>query len=174
MNVLLLAQAVTDTNTWSAVTYLIYSAAGVALIGLMSVAGVYLARRAAESKKYMVLSKAWVVLQAVVGHVEAKIRPTVQLALADGKLTKEERVAIQTEALKLAREALANQLEEIKRVFGLTGDGALDVFLGGLLEQAYAALMDANDNREVKVSPGAPTPTPTSGVYGSSGMIPRP
>lgn len=116
----------------------LYVAGTAGLIGLMGIAGYFLLGKASQSKAWAVAHQAYVIAQSVVAHVEAKVRPTIQRALADGSLSAGERGQIQAKAMALFKEALGNELPNIKKVLGLTSDGALDTFLSGLLEQALA------------------------------------
>lgn len=122
---------------------LLYLAVAALALGALSFGGAYLARRAAESKVWSAFNRAWVVIQAVVSHVEAKVRPRYMLAAADGRITPAERTEIQAEALRLAREALADQLPAIAAAFRLGTPSAVDIFLSGLIERAHAMTKSA-------------------------------
>ncbi len=127
-----------------------YTLVALALVALLGVAARYLAGRASQSKAFDLLNRAYVVVQAVVLHVEATLRPTVQKALVDGRLSPEEATFIKKEALRLVKEALADQLGQLEKTFKL--GGAMDVFLSGLIEQAHAALAPSSHSMPVPVS----------------------
>lgn len=107
-------------------------------MGILAGAGALLAwwlgSKAATSPGYKVVQQLWLVAQAVVAHVDAKIRPTVTRALADGKLTPEERTEIQRLAMAAFKEAAGPKLlEQAQKVFGA---GGTETLLSGLLEWA--------------------------------------
>lgn len=108
----------------------------VAIAGVIGVAATALLLwlKSKGGAHFRVLTELWILAQAVVAHVEAKIRPTITRALADGKLSPEERVTIQKEALEAFKEAMPDQLK--KRALAIFGEGGLSVILSGLLEWA--------------------------------------
>lgn len=113
-------------------------AALVAVLGLVAAAiAHWLHTKAQSSKSFLVLERFWALASAVVAHVQVKIRPSIQRAFADGKLTTEERKALQDEALRLLKEAAGQHgLEELRKALGLLG-GNVEVYLSGLLERAF-------------------------------------
>lgn len=119
-------------------------AALVALYGSLSLAVVlaagaftaWLMGRAKTSKGLALLQQMWIVAQTVVAHVEAKVRPTIQADLADGKLTPDEVKELQQEAMQAFEEALGPALLAQAKVY--FGSGNLDTLLSGLLERALA------------------------------------
>lgn len=107
-------------------------------MGILAGAGAlliwWLKSKASTSAGFAVLHQLSLVAQAVVAHVEAKVRPEIKLALSDGRLTAEERLRIQTIALTAFKEAAGPRLlEQAKKFFGA---GGLDTILSGLLEWA--------------------------------------
>lgn len=134
---------------------------------LMGLAGAAMARRAKDSKIWGTVNSLWVLAQTVVAHVEKEIRPKVQKALEDGKLTPEEGVHLKAEALRLFREAGGKSLADLQALLGLN-EGAVGTFVSGLLERALAASKPAPQGgvavpapamlRSSTVMDAAPTP----------------
>lgn len=140
------------------------SLVGAGVVALMGALSVYLARRAQEGAKWALLHRAWVVVSAVVAHVDGKLRPQIARAMTDGSLSASEREHIQAEALRLTREALADQLGALSRAFKLGSSSALDTFLSGLIERAYRALREtivpASSSGTTSVQASSLTPPP--------------
>lgn len=128
--------------------------AGSVVTMLMSLAGVALARRSKDSRIWGTVNSLWVLMQAVVAHVEREIRPHVQKALADGKLSPEEARLLKDEALKLFKEAAGTNLLQLQKLLGLT-EGALGTFVSGLLERALSTVKNPK-----APSPIVPHPDP--------------
>jgi hypothetical protein len=151
------------TSTAPNLVLALYSLLGLGVVALMAVGARYLSGRASESKVWRVLSRAYMVVQAVVSHAEVALRPTMARVLADGKLTPEEAKELKAEVLRLVKEALGDQLDELVRTLKLSGS-TVDVFLSGLIEQAHAtlrptaatALLSATSPRPPVVAPFAP------------------
>lgn len=137
----------------------VYIAIAAAVVGLAGVVGYWLSVKAKESKVWAVVNVAYVKLQAIVAHVEVAIRPNVRKALADGRITPEEGAALKAEAIKLFRDAAGTEIEDLKKYLNL-GEGALAVFISGLLEKALSAFKaDTAGPQPVTVvtsSPSAP------------------
>jgi len=97
----------------------------------------WLNERTASNRALKVLGQVAEVVQSVVAHVEISMRPLVQKALEDGKLTPEEATELKKHALDLVKDSLGTEgLEALKRALGLTGDGAVATYLSGLVERA--------------------------------------
>lgn len=129
----------------------------VGLVALIGAAGAALTYwlSGKDTKVFSILSRLWVLAQGVVGHVEAKVRPTIQKALADGKLSPEERAQIQAEAMAAFKEAIGPMgIAEVKKVLGI-GDGGVEVLLSGLLERALGLFKKA---APPSVTPGSANP----------------
>jgi hypothetical protein len=144
---------------------LVVTLVGAGILGVCGAASWFFARKAKESKAWAVWNEAWVVVSAVVAHVEGKLRPQVQLALVDGKMDATERSRLQAEALRLAKEALGERLGTIIRTFKLGTSGtAVDTFVSGLVERAHVALRGekamATLGAHLPAAPPAPIPFP--------------
>lgn len=109
---------------------------------LMALAGVAMARKSKDSKIWATVNSLWVLAQTVVAHVEKELRPKIQKALEDGKLTPEEGQALKNEALRLFKEAGGKSLLDLQKLLGLT-EGAVGTFVSGLLERAVSAMKPA-------------------------------
>lgn len=112
---------------------------GAGLVSLMGLASVWLARKAKESSLARLAAHAFDLAQSVVAHIESEMRPKLTSALADGRLTPEERLELKEQAMRLLKEALAEKgLAQLEKVRGLTGS-ATQVYLSGLVERALGA-----------------------------------
>lgn len=127
-----------DSNTWlePLVKYII--APGLAIIGPLLVAGLaklvqYLDAKAKESKAARVAGVFVELARSVVAEVEVTLRPEIQKALSDGKLTKEEGALLKAKALEILKtKAPSGLLQAAQSIFG----PILDTWLGGLVERA--------------------------------------
>jgi hypothetical protein len=123
----------TSGDLWFALYSLLAAVATAAL----AVGAMWLHSRAKTSRWLLLMEQLWAVAQAVVADVEAKIRPTLKSALADGKLDASDRAKIQAEAIRLFKDAIGTHgLEQLKKSMG---GGNVEVFLAGLLERALKA-----------------------------------
>jgi hypothetical protein len=130
---------VANPTTSGELWFALYAAVAAVVMLALSALGFWLWQRAQTSKAARFGWEMWELAQAVVAHVEAKVRPGMRAALADGKLTLEERKAIQAEAMKALKEALGEQgLTKLKKMLTLVG-GSAEVYLSGLLERAFRA-----------------------------------
>lgn len=154
--VLLAADAAAETGSLWPVVVGVVSAGLLALLGALTV---FFARKASESKAWAAYNRAWLVVQAVAAHVESVERPAVQAALADGTLTPAEVSQLKAIALREARVALADQLGPLAKALKLA-DGALDVFLSGLIEKALT-LIRGEVLPAAPAPPATPLPTPS-------------
>jgi hypothetical protein len=116
---------------------------------LMGLAGVAMARRGKDSKIWATVNSLWVIAQTVVAHVERELRPKIQKALEDGKLSAEEGAFLKAEALRLFKEAAGSNLLGLQKLLGLT-EGAVGTFISGLIERAVSAM------KATSPTPGAP------------------
>lgn len=138
----LLAQPLVDTAPASSSTleailkYLVaplIPLVGGALVWALKALVSFLNTRKDESKVAGVSLAFAELAQSVVIELETTMRPQLQKALADGKLSPEEGAALKTEALRILKEkAPAGLMSAASAVFG----GALDTWLGGLVERA--------------------------------------
>lgn len=92
----------------------------------------------------------WLKVETIVRHAEAEIRPMLQQALADGKLSPEEAKAIKSKVLDLVRESAQGEIHELSTRFGFAG-AAVETLLSGLVEKAVGLL-------------GAPVPGTTNPI----------
>lgn len=115
---------------------LAYTLAALGIAAAAALATRWFMARAAESATGRALLTAWELAQSVVAHVEVHLRPTLQGAMKDGKLSAAEKIAIKTEALKLLKDALGKEgLAAITKALGSWGPG-VEVYLSGLIERA--------------------------------------
>lgn len=115
------------------------------LAGAGTLFGLWLSKK--KGGAWDVLSELYFIAQTVVAHVDAKIRPEVTKALADGVLQPDERARIQTLALEAFKEAIGPAL--LKKVQARYGDG-VNTVLSGILEWALKKWK----------TPGVVTPAP--------------
>lgn len=131
-------------------------ALGAGLLALMGYGATLLARRAKESTVARLAAHAFDLAQSVVAHIEAEMRPKLVTALADGRLTPEERLALKEQAMRLLKDALAAEgLKKLEKVRGLAGP-TLEVYLSGLLERALGSQRAVFVPRLAKVAPPNP------------------
>lgn len=115
--------------------------------------------QAQESKIAAVGAKVAHFGEVVTRELEATLKPELKAATADGKLTPEEYKKLRDIAMARLKSLLAEQgLQELEGVLGI-GAGALDGYLGGIIERAVAAI----PSESLGNSPG-----------GASGVIPLP
>lgn len=135
----------------------VYAAAagGVAFVAVK--VGGYLSKRAEAGGAFVLVNRLWVKAQAVVSKVEARVRPTIQKALADGKLTPDEAKEIQAQAMTIFKEVAAEEIADLPAVLGLGSESAIGHFLEGMLERAVGAAK-ANPGAAPASTPMAPTP----------------
>lgn len=113
---------------------------GLAILGPLMIAGLaklvqYLNEKGKESKAARVAGIFTELARSVVAELEVTLRPQLQKALADGRLSPEEGAALKKAALDLLKtKAPASLLEAAKGIFG----PILDTWLGGLVERANA------------------------------------
>lgn len=92
----------------------------------------YLAAKSHESKAAAVGAKLTGAAASVVAEINATLRPELEAALADGKLTDEEKAKLKTAALQMLKTKLPAEL--MQAAGGIFG-GFLDTYLGGLIER---------------------------------------
>lgn len=103
-------------------------------------------------------------VQSIVAHVEVHIRPEIQAAFSDGKLTPEEKLRLKSRALELVKQALAeNGMERLQKALGLSNVSGVYVYLSGLIERALgvqraAGTLPPPAPAKVGISALAPTP----------------
>ncbi|MCC6178797.1 MAG: hypothetical protein WAZ94_15325 [Phycisphaerales bacterium] len=127
-----------------------------ALVALVGLVGVFLSRRAKDSRVWALVNGLWIMMQTAVAHAERELRPEIQKALADGKLTPEEAAALKSKTLQIFRDQAATQLGELSKLLGLSDTG-LGAFISGLLERAVSTIKSPGGMQTV-AAPVAPTP----------------
>jgi len=110
-----------------------------AVVALVALVGVFLSRRAKDSRIWALVNGLWILMQTAVAHAEREVRPEIQKALADGKLTPEEAAALKAKTLQIFRGQAATQLGELTKLMGFSDTG-LGAFISGLLERAVSTL----------------------------------
>ena len=143
---IVVSQAVEQTKPTLMELVLQYVVApGLAVIGPLLVAGLaklvqFLSAKSKESKAAYVANVFAELARSLVAEIEHSLRPQIQTALSDGRLTKEEGDKLKAEALRILKEkAPAGLLAAAKDVIG----PMLDTWLGGLIERANDALPPA-------------------------------
>ena len=95
--------------------------------------------------------------QSVVADLETSLRPLLQKALEDGKLSPEEGNALKAAALAKLREVAPGEaMETAGKLLGLAG---LEQWLSGMVERANAAQPPSVPTPAPAPAPGAPSPT---------------
>src|SRR5687767_635196 len=140
----------------------IYGLGAAAAIALMGVAARYFQVRAKTSAAWAVMDRVWVSVQAVVAHVEGKLRPMMVRVLADGRVSEAERKALQAEALKLVKEALGDQVDELAGALKLRTPVAVDLVLSGLIERAHLLLPGSRSGAANSSVPPPPSIPPVN------------
>lgn len=135
---------------------------GLALTAAFAAAGLYFSRKASDGAAWSLANRLWVAMQQAVTHAEAEIRPQLQKALADGKLSAEEKAELKSRALAIFKGIAGDLLGQIPKVLGFKPEG-VPAFLSGLLERAVAVMKvsPAITTQINKAGPAkVPTPTP--------------
>lgn len=116
-------------------------APGLAILGPLLIAALsklisYLGAKATESKTANVAFVFAELANSIVVDLEKNVRPQIQRALADGKLSPDEGAELKAAAMKTLKEkAPAGLLMSAQKAFG----PILETWLGGLVERANAA-----------------------------------
>lgn len=118
-------------------------------------------------QKKMKADSAWTKLAnigvALAGKAWDRLGPTVQAALADGKITAEERAAIEQAAVDLLDEVTDKKtLEEIASAVGLPLPGIIAWLASGFIDTWTKAHDPANTDVSVKAFPVATAPAAAS------------
>lgn len=105
------------------------------LLGLIGKLLIYLHAKEQESKTAKVFATITEAAKSVVAELEVEVRPELQKALADGRLSPEEGEQLKKMALERLKGSLPPMLlRSASELFG----GLLDAWLGGLVERANA------------------------------------
>lgn len=130
---------------------------GLALTVLLAVASMAIASRTKDSRFGGLINQLWVIVQSTVAHAEAEIRPKLQKALEDGKLSPEEASALKAEVLRIVKESASAQIGELVKGFKMP-EGLVSNVLSGLVERAVAVLKSTSSPSPTIASPASPTP----------------
>lgn len=160
-------------SAFPALAFGLYALLTAGALALLAMGARWFAVRGTAGKTYALLSRVYTVVQAVVLHVEADLRPTIAKTLSDGRLTPEEAKLIKDQALALVKVALVAQVEELERTMKL-GGGALDVFLSGLIEQAHSALAPSSPRAGAALAASATRPPAVAPAVPRSPSLPAP
>lgn len=116
---------------------------GPLLVVLLTKLVQWLAAKEKESKLAMVGGFFAELAKSAVAEVEATLRPQVQKALADGHVSPEEAAQLKAAAMEILKtKAPPALLQQAQATFG----GALDAWLGGLVERANKTVNEAPPN----------------------------
>lgn len=88
------------------------------------------------------VSQLWLKVSTIVFHAEAELRPRIQKALSDGKLTPEEAAELKEQVLELVRNATADEARQLATRFSF-GIPAIQMLLSGMVEDAVKKLAGA-------------------------------
>jgi hypothetical protein len=134
---------------------------GLALTAALGAVGLYFSKRAKDGAAWSLANRLWVAMQHAVTHAEAEIRPELQKALADGKLTPEEAALLKSRALAVFKGIAGDLLAEAPKVLGFNPAG-MPAFLSGMLERAVA-VMKSSPAVTTEIGKAGPkrAPTPT-------------
>jgi hypothetical protein len=161
----------TDTSTVGTLLQVAYTLAALGIAAAAALATRWLVAKAAESAAARAMLTAWELAQSVVAHVEVHLRPTLQGALKDGKLTAAEKITIKAEAVKLLKDALGDKgLAALQKVLGNWAPG-VETYLSGLIERALGVQRAAG----TLPPPAAPTDEETAAAVRAgipAGMVP--
>lgn len=135
------ADAVTETPTTMLghVLQVVYS--GVLLVlgwAAVRFSG-FMQARAKDTAAGSLLNSLWVKAVSAARYGEAKLRPDIQKALADGVLTKEEAADLFGKVMDLLTGTAAAEIASMPKVLGLDGP-ARSTFVAGVLENAVTSL----------------------------------
>lgn len=111
---------------------------GAGLLTVLAKLSAYLGEKGKESRAARAGAVFADLVRSTVAHAETELRPKIQLALADGRLTPEEAAELRTAALEMVKgHAPADLKKAAEESFGALG---LDLWLKGLVERAAAEL----------------------------------
>ena len=112
---------------------------------------------AANTKAQTALLKLGAIALAMAGRAWDKLSPDIQAALADGKMSPEERAHIEAEVQALLKDfASADDLEEIGKALGIPLPGLVAKIAAMLIEKFAFAHDASNPAVSAKVYPVAP------------------
>lgn len=132
---------------------LLLTGAGTGLTWLAAAVAKSYGAQAAHTLTQTALYKVEALALMVVTELEQTLRPTIQAAAADGKITPEEAKSIKDAAVDKLRSYLgADGLKKVAQVVG--GDSVVSSFLNTAIEHAVSKLPASN----VAVDPVAPAP----------------
>jgi len=150
------------TSVLGWVFYGLVALGGLAITAAFGAVGLYFARKAQDGAAWSLANRLWVAMQNAVTHAEAEIRPDLQKALADGKLTPEEAAQLKTRALQIFKQIAGDLLEQAPKVLGFDPTG-LPSFLSGLLERAVVVMKGGKGvSTQIGKAPPAKVPVPSA------------
>lgn len=134
---------------------------GLALTAMLSSIGYASAMKAKDGAAWSLANRLWVAMQQAVTHAEAEIRPHLQKALEDGKLSPEEKADLKARALAVFKTIAGDLLTKAPKVLGYSPAG-MPHFLSGLLERAVGAMKASPAvTKEIGKIVRGKVPTPT-------------
>lgn len=137
MQYLILCQVAVQPNTRGTVLLAIYGVVALGVAAAAAAATHYLVAKASESKRWAVVQHFWVLSQTIGEQVAQQMRPGIEQALADGKVTAEEWAHLKSEAVAAVKTAAGDKwMQELQWALG---DGAVTQFLAGLVSKALKA-----------------------------------
>lgn len=117
----------------------IASLAGLAFTGLMAAGALAVSQKSKDGAAWALVNRLYNAAQTAAAHVEAEMRPAIQRALADGKLTPEEAAELKARGLEVLKLVAGEALENAPKTLGIPAE-AMPAFLSGLLERGVKAL----------------------------------
>ena len=152
----------TETTPLGVLLIALVSVGGLAITGAFTAGAIFFARKAKDGAMWSLLNRLWVVAQQAVTHAEAEIRPSIQKALSDGKLTPEEGAELKAKATAIFKTMAGDLLKQLPKVAGFSEEG-IGAFVSGLIERAVSVMklspaVSTEINRVATKIPPAPLP----------------
>lgn len=120
----------------------------------------WLAAKAKTSRVYAAFHQVAILVDGVLSDVATGIRPDIDAAAADGKVTPEERKLIGAKALDLTKKALGQRgLTQLSGMLGI-GGAAIETWLSGVVQDRLSVKMGTVPVPPIAVTnaPAAPVP----------------
>lgn len=151
-----------ETTPLGVLLIALVSVGGLAITGAFTAGAIFFARKAKDGAMWSLMNRLWVAAQQAVTHAEAEIRPSLQKALADGKLTPEEGAELKAKATAIFKTMAGDLLKQLPKVAGFSEDG-IGAFVSGLIERAVSVMkltpaVSTEINRAPTKIPPAPLP----------------
>lgn len=115
------------------------SLGGVALLAVLSTIALFFSRKAGDGVAWGIANRLWLAMQNAVSHAEAELRPQLQKALADGKLTPEEAAELKSRTIAIFKTIAGDLLEQAPKALGIATAG-MPSWISGMLERAVSAM----------------------------------